>query len=116
MSMQSDVRTVRNHIENDLSTERAREALEAFNRIEEALPKPQTMLEQFEAYPIGTVFEIKGLGMQFVKVGERAMVRSTIKGEGALVTEYYDNMFTENVYGHWAWMDTVGMRIVNEDT
>jgi len=114
MSLREDARTVRYHIEDDLSTERAREALKAFERIEATLPKPMTMQEQFEEYPIGTVFELHDLGMQFVKVADRALVRSTLNGNGKLITEYYSNLFTENVYEHWKWMDTVGMRIVNE--
>lgn len=100
MTLRDDVRTLRDFLQRQGSTEAAWKALD---RIEETIPKPRTLKDQFEAYPIGTRFELEGADMQFVKVGPLAMVRVFTTWEGKTATQYHENLFTKNVYEHWAW-------------
>lgn len=74
-------------------------ALAALYRVRDRLPAP-TLWEQFEQFPVGTIFQATPSHVTFVKTGDNAVVRVDDGYASGVVVEYYDDV--KKVWSQWA--------------
>jgi len=76
------------------------EALEALKRIEARLPTP-TVQEQFDQFPVGTVFQTDpSSDVTFVKTGVSSLVRVDHGFSSGVLIEYHNGVKT--ALPHWS--------------